>query len=99
MQGDRYASLLITLLFITVVLLQARSVTIMAKDYQQIWDRIDIDDEHGTIRNLTEILVDDGKLDEAGRDFISRFNPRDVELCIEILYRVCHNLRLCLFTI
>lgn len=66
----------------------------MAKDYQQLWNRIDRNDEPGAVWNLTEILVDDGKLDEAGGDFISRFGPEDVELCIEILDRVCQNLRL-----
>ena len=99
-QRGRYTSLLITLPLIAVVLPPACSTIIMAKDYQQLWNRIDINDEPGVVQNLTEILVDDGKPDEAGRDFISRFGPEHVELYIEILDSVCQNLRLfCLFTI
>ena len=79
-------------IFVTVVLQPARSATIMAKDYQQLWHRINMIDEARAIRNLTEILVDGNKLDEAGRDFISNLDPKDVELCIEILDRVCRSL-------
>jgi hypothetical protein len=64
------------------------------KDYKRLWGSINTEkDEHGAIQHLTNILVDDGKPDEAGGVFISKLGPGDIESCIEILDRVCHNLR------
>ncbi|KAF9647778.1 kinase-like protein [Thelephora ganbajun] len=53
----------------------------MPRDYGRLWKDVpDATDEAKAVRILAEILSD-----KDGRDFISRLEPKDAELCIEIL--------------
>ena len=58
-----------------------------AKDYQQLWkDVTNTSDEGKAVRALAEIV-----LDEEGMTFISHLEPKDAELCIEILDHVSRD--------
>lgn len=59
-------------------------VKIMSEDYQQLLvEATTATDRAESIRTLVKILADDG-----GKDFISRLDRKDGELCIEILDQV-----------
>ena len=59
----------------------------IAKNHQRLWDDVtNATDEGKAVRTLAKILVD-----KEGRDYISRLDRRDAELCIGILDRVSHD--------
>lgn len=60
------------------------------ENYQRLWNDVaNSPDEDGAVPILGEILADG-----EGRDFISRFGPKQADICTKILDHVSCELRL-----
>lgn len=59
----------------------------MAKDFQRLWKGVTTaEDEAAAVRALAEMLIE-----KDGRAFVSCFERKNAEFCIDILDRVSSN--------